>query len=86
MDSYRLRLNLEYDYRLEVIKPNGFIKDKYDINQEELVENMNDLCLLVTGNEEDADRLKSKKDQDMHMIKIYKCKIEAIKEVLKELE
>lgn len=58
MDKYRIIMNLEVGFRLEVIKPNGFIRDKYDINQEELGENIDDLCLLVTGDKEDAEKLK----------------------------
>lgn len=58
MDKYRIILNLEVGFRLEVINPNGFVRDKYDINQEELGENIDDLCLLVTGDKEDAEKLK----------------------------
>lgn len=41
-------------YRLEVVKENGFVKDKFDINQQELAENIKE-CVDMCG--EDSDKL-----------------------------
>lgn len=55
--KYKLVMNLEKDYRLEVINSNGFIKDKYDLNQEEMKDVINDMCTECTDNDKDKELL-----------------------------
>ena len=55
--KYKLIMNLEKDYRLEVINNNGFIKDKYDLTQEEMKDIINDMTEQCTDNNEDKDKL-----------------------------
>lgn len=50
-------MNLEEGYRIEVINDNGFVKERHDINQEELAENIKDLCKYSTDKIEDRDKL-----------------------------
>jgi hypothetical protein len=53
-------MNLEYGYRLEVIKPNGFVKETHNISSDELPENINDMCRLLTETEEEKEILLNK--------------------------
>lgn len=55
--KYKLVMNLEEDYRLEVVDDNGFVSSKHDLKQQELAENINDLCKYSTETEEDKDKL-----------------------------
>lgn len=58
--KYKLIMNLEDGYRLEIYKDNGFVKDKIDIASEEITEVITDLCELSAGEDKDImlDRLR----------------------------
>lgn len=58
MSDIKIRLNMEVGYRVERITDRGFIDFQQDINKEELGECIGDICMLATGDEEDAERLK----------------------------
>jgi len=55
--KYKIILNLEEDYRLEVINDNGFVKSKHDMKLEELSENIRDLAKYSTETEEEKNKL-----------------------------
>mgnify|MGYP000002889520 CR=1 FL=1 len=55
--DYKILMNLEEGYRIEVINDNGFVKERHDISQEELAENIKDLCKYSTDKIEDRDKL-----------------------------
>lgn len=58
MKKIKVIFNLEKDYRVEVYDDKGFKEETQDINQEELGEVVDEICMLATGNKEDSESLK----------------------------
>lgn len=57
MDKYRFITNLEVGFRLEVVNNNGFVKETYNLTQDEFKDNIHDICKLSTESEEEKDKL-----------------------------
>lgn len=57
--KYRFIMNMEYGYRLEVLKENGFVKETHNFGLDEMKENIDDICSLATETESEKIQLKN---------------------------